>query len=559
LNSLGEAVRTAVQKWVEENGWEEAPDILLERPAERGHGDYALPYCLQLSRVARRAPRELAEELAEYLSADRQVSRLTEAVEVAGPGFINFTLAQSAYRATVRDMLAGGEDIGRGESNNSGNILLEYVSVNPNGPLHVGHARYAAYGNSLDRILRFSGYEVSTELYINDYGRQMEMFARSVAARYAQLFGVDMDVPEDGYQGDYVWGIGERVREQSGDRWLEPLQREGLEDAGTETLQFIRSAARDLVLEEMREELEEFGVTFDNWFSETTLHERGEVQGVIQELEDSGQAYRSEDAVWLKTIPHGDDKDRVLIRSNERPTYFAADIAYHRDKLARGFDHLINIWGADHHGYIQRMKAVVEILAGGPERLEVIIGQLVNLLEEGELRQMSTRRGELVTLAELVDAIGVDAARFFLVMRSHDQPLDLDLDLARSESQENPVYYVQYAHARICSILRNLSEGEEERVPEGEDVFATDYEKDLIKKLEQFADVVQEAAERREPHGIAAYAQDLASDFHVFYKNCRVIGSAPDVSASRLALCVITGRVVARCLDLLGVRAPESM
>jgi len=558
---LGEILGTAVREWVGKNGWEGAPEVVLERPAERGHGDYALPYCLQLAGVARRAPKELAEELVEYLAADPMVSDVVEDMEVAGPGFINFTLGQSAYRETVLGMLARGESIGcgDGESEDLGSILLEYVSVNPTGPLHVGHARYAAYGNALDRILRFSGYDVSTEFYVNDYGRQMEMFARSIAARYAQLLGLEIDVPDEGYQGEYVREIAERVREQYGDRWLERLESEGLENAGTETLQFFRSAGCELVLEEMREELEMFGVTFGTWFSETSLHERGAVSQTIEELENSGKAYRSEDAVWLKTVPYGDDKDRVLVRSNERPTYFAADIAYHQDKLARGYDHLINIWGADHHGYIPRMKAAVEILAGKPERLEVIIGQLVNLLEKGELRQMSTRRGELVTLAELVEAIGVDASRFFLVMRSHDQTLDLDLDLACSESQENPVYYVQYAHARICSILRNLSESVDWGVPEGQGVFATGYEKDLIKKLDEFSGTVKEAAERRGPHRIAVYAQELAADFHAFYKNCRVIGSAPDLSASRLALCLVTQRVVARCLNLLGVSAPESM
>jgi arginyl-tRNA synthetase len=300
-------------------------------------------------------------------------------------------------------------------------------------------------------------------------------------------------------------------------------------------------------------------VEFDTWFSETTLHDAGRLQQVVDRLLASGEAYREGEATWLRTTTRGDDKDRVLIRSNGQPTYFAADIAYHESKLERGFEHLNNIWGADHHGYVPRMKAAVEILASRPGVLEVIIGQLVNLLEEGELRQMSTRRGEMVTLKELTDAIGVDAARFFLVMRSQDQTLDLDIGLARQQSQENPVYYVQYAHARIASILRNVPEGTTPSVEEGGAVFASPYERDLIKRLENFSAVVQDAAERRAPHRIASYGQDLAGDFHVFYKHCRVIGEDPAVAASRLALCLVAKRVISRCLNLLGVSAPESM
>ncbi len=313
------------------------------------------------------------------------------------------------------------------------------------------------------------------------------------------------------------------------------------------------------MLEEMRAELDSFGVTFDCWFSETSLHTGGRLTAVIERLLEAGEAFREGGAVWLRTTTRGDDKDRVVIRANGHPTYFAADIAYHENKLERGFDHLINIWGADHHGYVPRMKAAVEILSGRPGTLEVIIGQLVNLMEKGELRQMSTRRGEMVTLGELVEAIGVDAARFFLVSRSQDQTLDLDLDLARSQSQENPVYYVQYAHARIASIVRNVPEGTEAAVPEGPTAFASPYERALIKRLESFSTVVQDAAERRAPHRIAGYAQEVAADFHVFYRHCRVIGVAPEETASRLALCLVARHVIHRCLDMLGVSAPESM
>ncbi len=326
-----------------------------------------------------------------------------------------------------------------------------------------------------------------------------------------------------------------------------------------EATAFFRARGCALMLEAMSAELRDFGVEFDCWFSETTLHDGGRLERVVDRLVESGEAYREGEAVWLRTTARGDDKDRVLIRSNGRPTYFAADIAYHEDKLERGFEHLINIWGADHHGYVPRMKAAVEILAGRPGVLEVIIGQLVNLLEEGELRQMSTRRGEMVTLAELIQAVGADAARFFLVMRSPDQTLDLDIALARQQSQENPVYYVQYAHARIASILRNMPADAVPAVGEEPEVFASPYERGLIKRLESFSSVAQDAAERRSPHRIAAYAQELAGDFHVFYKHCRVIGTEPAIASSRLALCLVSKRVIARCLDLLGVGAPENM
>ncbi|MBN1321963.1 MAG: arginine--tRNA ligase [Thermoleophilia bacterium] len=595
---IAERVQRVIAEWCAAQAWSDVPVCLLERPAEEAHGDYATPFCMQIAKIAKQPPRALAEQLSVRLLADPEVARVVEAMEVAGPGFINFTLNRTAYAEAMMEMLAQGDDIGRGESRPLPRVNLEFVSVNPNGPLHVGHGRYAAYGDSLQRLMKFSGTNLATEFYINDYGRQMDRFGRSVAARYAQSFGVDLAVPADGYQGDYVVDIAAAARAEVGDRYLAalrpaaadgspatagalpgpaaaadaeagaaPYDEEALEEgaewpddpAVKEAVAFFRAWGCKAMLDEMRAELAGYGVEFDVWFSETTLHEGGRLERVIDRLLESGEAYRQDDAVWLRTTSRGDDKDRVLIRGNGHPTYFAADIAYHEDKLERGFDHLINIWGADHHGYVPRMKAAVEILSGRPGTLEVIIGQLVNLLEQGELRQMSTRRGEMVTLGELVQAIGVDAARFFLVSRSQDQTLDLDIDLARRQSQENPVYYVQYAHARIASIVRNVPEGSEAAVPDDPAVFASPYERALIKRLDGFASVVQDAAERRAPHRIAGYAQELAADFHVFYKHCRVIGVGPAEASSRLALCMVARRVIARCLELLGVSAPESM
>jgi arginyl-tRNA synthetase len=593
---IGGLVQKVVEEWAAEHGWPEVPVCVLERPADEAHGDYATPVCMQTAKTAKRPPKALAEELRARLLADPRVARVVDDIQVAGPGFINFSLSASAFKDVMRALLSRGDAIGGGEQSETPRINLEFVSVNPNGPLHVGHGRYAAYGDALKRLLIFSGANVSAEFYINDYGRQMDRFGRSVAARYAQSFGVELPVPADGYQGDYVAGIAASVRSKVGDRYVEALKlavgaehvksaplagetaaatdddvdeadEEGAEGASEwpadtaleEAVAFFRAEGCSAMLDEMRTELRGFGVEFDVWFSETTLHENGKVQQAVDMLLRSGEAFREGDAIWLRTTSRGDDKDRVVIRANGRPTYFAADIAYHENKLERGFDHLIDIWGADHHGYVPRMKAAVEILSGKEETLEVIIGQLVNLLEKGELKQMSTRRGEMVTLGELVGAVGKDAARFFLVSRSQDQTLDLDLDLARSQSQENPVYYVQYAHARIASILRNMPEGTEPEVAEVPGVYETPQERALIKRLEGFGDVVADAAQRRAPHRIVAYAQEVAADFHVFYRHCRVIGVEPVLSSSRLGLCLVAGRVIARCLDLLGVSAPDSM
>jgi len=594
---LAERVQRVIAEWATEEGWAEVPACRLERPAEEAHGDYATPFCLQMAKTAKQPPRALAERLRLRLLADPDLARSLERIEVAGPGFLNFTLNGTAFSEAVVEMLAQGDEIGRGVQRARPRVNLEFVSVNPNGPLHVGHGRYAAYGDSLQRLLIFSGLNVATEFYINDFGRQMDRFGRSVAARYAQLFAVDLPLPADGYQGEYVKDIAAAIRGEVAGRYVDALRVAAAArpqapaaapvDAGPgdgpevadeddeerpdeisdwlrdpavdEAIAFFRAKGCALMLAEMQEELADFGVTFDCWFSETGLHTSGRLREVVERLLRTGEAYREGDAVWLRTTSRGDDKDRVLIRSNGHPTYFAADIAYHEDKLERGFEHLINIWGADHHGYVPRMQAAVEILSGRPGVLEVIIGQLVNLLEQGELRQMSTRRGEMVTLAELIEAIGVDAARFFLVMRSQDQALDLDLGLARQRSQDNPVYYVQYAHARIASILRNVPAETVAAVPEESQVLVSPYERALVKRLESFASVVQDAAERRAPHRIAGYAQDLAADFHVFYKHCRVIGVAQAEASSRLALCLVTRRVIHRCLDLLGVSAPESM
>ncbi|MFA6001376.1 MAG: arginine--tRNA ligase [Thermoleophilia bacterium] len=529
--------------------------VILERPAARQHGDLSTNIAMIAASTAGRAPRELAIELIDDLKTDERLSGLFQSIELAGPGFINFFLTSEALVQAARDSLAQASDYGSGTSAKSQNILLEFVSANPTGPLHVGHARYAAYGDSLARILNFSGRKVTTEFYINDYGSQMNLFGKSIAARYAQSFGIHAKLPEDGYQGDYPVHIAEVIRSEIGDRFITDADQEPDDEA----VKFFRNRGCELVLDEMRVNLDRFRVSFDVWFSESRLYDEGEVKASIDELRQAGEVIEKEEALWLRTSRYGDDKDRVLIRGTGDPTYFASDIAYHRDKLGRGFNKLINIWGADHHGYVPRMKAAFEALAHDPDKLEIIIGQLVNVVEMGEKKQMSKRAGTMVSLKELLDSIGVDAARFFLVDRSHDSTLDLDLEKAKLKSEENPVYYVQYAHARICSILRKaeteMAEGSSDSVYEAVEA----QERELILKLLEFPLAVQTAAENRGPQRLTAYARELAATFHTFYHNCPVIKAAPGTAQFRIDLCSLTRNVISSCLHLVGVSAPESI
>ncbi len=560
---------TAAQRLAEWGCGELADGIELERPAISKHGDYSTNIALVAAGRAKRPPRELASQLADDFSAARTLQPLLSHTEIAGPGFINFFLRPAALAGAVQTGITLGARFGSSLPAAPEKILLEFVSANPTGTLHVGHARYAAYGDALRRILEFAGHDVTSEFYINDYGTQMEIFGRTLAARYAQELGLGGKIPDEGYQGEYPRHVAKLIAEEAGDRFAGEMTPEPTPAA----LSFFRQRGCELVLGEMRAELERFRVGFDSWFSESRLYSSGEAEAAIEELKRAGEAVEREGALWLLTTRYGDDKDRVLIRGSGEPTYFASDIAYHRDKLERGYDRLINIWGADHHGYVPRMKAAFEALAHDPERLEIIIGQLVNLIQMGERRQMSKRAGTMVTLAELVDGIGVDAARFFLVDRSHDTTLDLDMEKAKLKSEENPVYYVQYAHARICSILRKSETGGEAGVETGgeeEPAGATQtaaggpfslqpQERELILKQADFPAVVRAAAITRSPQRLTTYARELAAVFHVFYHNCPVLRADPGTAAFRLDLCRLTRYVIARSLDLVGVAAPEKM
>jgi arginyl-tRNA synthetase len=517
--------------------------ITLERPRRAEFGDYSTNAALLIAPGAGVPPRELAERLGTALQA--RLGASLERFEVAGPGFVNLFVSDSWLTDALARALAAGERFGADAATRPERVLVEFVSANPTGPMHVGHARNAAYGDALARMLALQGHRVEREFYVNDAGSQVRKLGESI-----QAIARREEVPDDGYKGDYVVDLAARLTEAAS---MDPAA--------------IGRAAVAIVIEGIRASLTAFGVgEFDVWSYESALHEGdpSPVMHTLALLEEHGHTYRSEGALWLRTTDFGDDKDRVLVRTGGEHTYFASDIAYHQDKRERGFERQIDVWGADHHGYVLRMKAAYEALGGDPAELELLIMQLVHLVSSGERAQMSKRAGEFVSLDDLVAEIGVDAARWYLLARSHDTTVDLDLDLAREQSSENDVYYVQYAHARIASMLAKAGAervresiaavGELEREP----LHAT--ERALVEQLLAFPAELAEAAERRAPHRIAAYALALAQTFTAFYRDCHVVGVQPQALESfRIALCVASGRTIARCLGLLGVSAPAQM
>jgi arginyl-tRNA synthetase len=512
----------------------------LERPKQADHGDYATNAALVLAPVLKAPPREVAERLGGELR-DRLGDAL-ERVEVAGPGFLNLFLADPWYVGALDWVLAAGESFGGAGAAPALRVNVEFVSANPTGPLTAASGRHAAYGDALARVLEFAGHEVVREYYFNDAGTQIEKLGESIRARAR-----GEEVPEGGYEGDYVRELAAQIP-GAADMDGHELARIGVE----------------LMFERIKATLHAYRVDFDVFFNERALHEGSPsaVERAFERLSQEGHVYRSEGALWLRTTDFGDDKDRVLERSTGQPTYFAADVAYQEHKLERGFDLLVIPLGSDHHGYINRLKTIVASLGADPGRLEVPILQFVHVVEGGTRASMSKRRGEFITLDDLIDEIGVDATRYFMLSRSSDSTIDLDLDLARRESSENPVYYVQYAHARIASVRRKAGE---ERVARaltatGSDVELHPSERALVKKLLAFPEEVSEAAERRAPHRMAAYALDLAQVFTAFYRDCQVVGAEPEALEDwRLRLCVVTQRTIARALDLLGVTAPQEM
>jgi arginyl-tRNA synthetase len=521
------------------------PAPTLDRPPKADLGDYSSNAAMLLAGPLKDNPRAVAERLRGELegSLGGEAGSL-DRVEVAGPGFVNLFLADAWYRRALGRLLGAGEDLGPSPAATAEKILVEFVSANPTGPLHVGGGRGAAYGDAVARLLTAIGHEVEREYYINDAGSQIATFARSISARMK-----GEEIPEDGYQGEYVAELATTI------------SAEGID---ADDLKAVGDRGIALMMEQVRVTLGRFGVVMDTYFSERSLVEKGDAEAALAKLEAGGHTYRHEGALWLRTTEFGDDKDRVLIRSDGEPTYLMPDIAYHWDKLDRGFGRLIDVLGADHHGYVARLRASIEALGADPDGFEALIMSLVHIVEDGQRAQMSKRSGDFVSLDDLIDDIGADAARWFMLSRSHETTVDIDLALARKQASENPVYYVQYAHARIASILRKADE-EGSGAPDALDADGRSAplepsEKALVKRLLEFPNEVRESAGRRAPHRICAYSTAVAADFHAFYRDCQVVGAEGEgVETSRLALCLVAKRTIAGSLGLLGISAPVRM
>ena len=526
----------------------ELPDIVLEVPPKKELGDFATNIAMQSARAFRKNPRLIAQELTQRIQGD-----WLERIEIAGPGFINFYLKSNVIYDGLAALMKKGEAFGQLPAKDMKPVQVEYVSANPTGPLHVGHGRGAAAGSALVNVMRAAGYPVTSEYYINDAGNQINNLARSVNHRYLELLGraEEKDFPENGYHGADIIDTAQRIIKKDGDKYLDMSE--------DERMGIFKELALKEKLAALKEDLEAFNCRFDVWYSERTLHP-DKVQDACKFLQENGNIYEKDGALWLKSTAYGDDKDRVVIRDSGEPTYLAADIAYHRDKFARGFGKVINIWGADHHGYICRVKSAVKALGYNPDDLDVLLLQMVRLLRGGELVKLSKRTGQTVTLAELIEEVGTDAARYFFIMRSMDSQLDFDLDLAKSRSNENPVYYIQYAHARICSIFRqaaenNLQVGEAPELS----LLTDDTEIAIINKLQKYEEEIERAAAEYAPQRIARYAYELAGCFHSFYNQCRILGVEDKLAEARLALVTVTAHAIRHALGILGVSAPERM
>ena len=547
---VGESVKGCIDKGI--LNIENIPEIQVEIPREREHGDFSTNIAMVLAKQAKKSPVAVARDIVE--NADYE-GTYVDSMEIAGPGFINFRLNNLWLYKTVEIIHNEKEDYGRVNIGQGKKVMVEFVSANPTGPMHMGNARGAALGDSLAAVLDAAGYDVTREFYINDAGNQVEKFGKSLEARYLQLFGLDAEVPEGGYQGEDLVDLMKELKERDGDKYL---------DMDSEARQqfFIKYALKKN-LDKMKTDLSNFGVNFDVWFSEQSLYDSGEISDTIEYLKEKGYTYEQDGAIWFKASEFGVEKDEVLIRSSGIPTYFAGDIAYHRNKfITRGYDWVINIWGADHHGHVPRMKGAVEALGVDPNRLDVIIMQLVRLLREGEVVRMSKRRGKAITLSDLIEEVGRDAARFFFNLRAADTHLDFDLDLAVEKSSENPVFYVQYAHARICSILNQVVQ-EGVKVPAIDSINLTllkeNAEIDLMRKLAELPEEVTRAAVTIEPTRVTRYVLEVAALFHVFYNTCRVMVEDESLMMARIALIEATRIVIANVLRLLSISAPERM
>ena len=558
-------------------------DVHVTRSKDKTHGDFACNVALQLAKQAKMPPRELAEMLLANIPEDPIVAK----IEIAGPGFLNFYIQENLHGEILNTILKQQDEFGLSNTYASKKVQIEFVSANPTGPLHVGHGRGAAYGATIGNLLAAVGYEVQREYYVNDAGRQIDILTASVWLRYLELCDETFTFPTNAYQGDYVWDIAATLHREYGDQYLHATQ-DWMSDLPADKPQggdkeiyidaiitkaktlldeggygIFTKFALDTITNDIKEDLALFGVHYDNWFSEKSLVTNNNIQTALATLEENGHSYVKDDAIWFRSTNFGDEKDRVLVRANGTHTYFASDIAYHLDKYQRGFDRLINIWGADHHGYITRIKAAVEALGKDPTCLQIPLVQFANLYKGGEKLAMSTRSGEFVTLRELRKQVGKDAARFFYVMRKHEQHLDFDLDLATSQSKDNPVYYVQYAHARICSIFTQAGVGMQDQtiIDADTEQLSNEYEKNILKILSQFSENISSAAEKLSPHILVNYLRDIANAFHSFYneKENQVLVDDIALRNARLKLIYATKIVIHNGLTLLDVSAPEKM
>lgn len=557
--------------------------IQVERARDKSHGDFAANTAMMLAKPARRKPRELAEALVQALPEHPGVAQ----VEIAGPGFINFFITADAAYQAVRETLDRGEHYGRGRLGADQRIMVEFVSANPTGPLHVGHGRGAAFGGALCNLLAEAGYAVHREYYVNDAGRQMDILATSVWLRYLELCGETFRLPDNMYRGDYVRDIAGQLRTQRADALRHPAatvfadlpkdaheggDKEAYIDAlvsrardllGAETYREVFDLGLNTVLDDIRDDLAGFEVEYDTWFSERSLTESGAVDRALEKLDQAGYLYEQDGATWFRSSDFGDEKDRVVRRDNGAITYFASDIAYHLNKLERGFDQCIDIWGADHHGYVPRVKAALQAFGEDPQRLDVRLVQFAILYRGSERMQMSTRSGQFVTLRELRDEVGTDAARFFYVMRKPEQHMDFDLELAKSQSADNPVYYIQYAHARICSVLRQMEDRglahDSARGLAALTRLTESHEQDLVTAIGQYPEVIENAAAGREPHQLAHYLRDLANAVHTYYNAHQFLVDDADLRDARLCLVLAARQVIRNGLRVLGVSAPEAM
>ena len=559
-----------------------ATDPIIERARDPRHGDFASNVAMKLAAIVGRPPRELAASIVAALPASELVSK----VDIAGPGFINFTLSPAAYHREIESTLDQGNGYGRSDIGSGQRILTEFVSANPTGPLHVGHGRHAAYGASVSNVLEAAGYQVDREYYVNDSGRQMNILTVSVWLRYLELNGESLPFPRGGYRGQYVLEIAKQIEAKRGikltckaneltrdlpadapdgdaDTYIDAMIERARETLGAGSFREIQNFALKVILEDIRSDLHEFRVDYDEWFSERSLQESGAVKSTIEKLTVAEKIYKKDGALWFRSTDYGDEKDRVVVKENGQATYFAADLAHHAIKHERGYDHLINVLGADHHGYVSRIRAGYEAMGGERDRFEIPLMQFVTLYRGGEKVKMSTRSGEFITLRELREDVGNDASRYFYVMRSNDQHLDFDTDLAKAHTKDNPVYYVQYMHARICSVFEKMTElgwtWDEKRGRENLDRLDQKLEISLMRSLSRYPEVIELAAANRAPHLLAHYLQELANDFHTCYQAHKILIEDEPLRHARLALATAARHVVGSGLSLLGVDAPESM